>query len=186
MKIIVGIGNPGNEYKNTRHNLGFMVLDRFADYIRENLDKTKFNSLFKKISFDMSNGKWEYILLVKPQTYVNLSGTAVKKFIDYFEVGLKDVLVVSDDFNLPLGKVRIRKNGSSGGHKGLKSIIEKLGSLEFPRLRIGTGEPSTDPSDFVLNRFKKAELKKIQVAIETSVHIIRDWIEKGTDYCSKT
>jgi PTH1 family peptidyl-tRNA hydrolase len=130
MKLIVGLGNPGKEYQNTRHNLGFIVVDQLANKLNVELNKKKFNGLFFKTS--------EYILL-KPQTYMNNSGECIVAFLNYFCISLDNLLVIYDDIALPLGKFRYRCQGSDGGHNGMKNIIKLLRSKKFKRLRIGVG-----------------------------------------------
>jgi PTH1 family peptidyl-tRNA hydrolase len=130
MKLIVGLGNPGKEYVETRHNLGFLIIDQLASKLEVELNKQKFNGLYYQTK--------EYILL-KPQTYMNNSGECISAFINYFQISLDDLLVIYDDIALPLGKFRYRKQGSDGGHNGVKNIIEKLGKKNFQRLRVGIG-----------------------------------------------
>src|SRR5574344_36623 len=149
MKLVVGLGNPDPKYLKTRHNVGFMVVDSFAK---------KTGLTFKTVkSFvgETAMGK-DYILL-KPLTYMNLSGNAVSLVSHYYHVNPQDILVVSDDFNLPFAKIRLRDKGAAGGHNGLKSIISCLNTDEFKRLRIGLGDPGDDSIDFVLGRFSKTD-----------------------------
>ena len=128
MKLIVGLGNPGKEYENTRHNLGFVIIDQLASKLNVELNKKKFNGLYYQAS--------EYILL-KPQTYMNNSGECMAAFLNYFRIPLTNLLVIYDDIALPVGKFRYRCRGFAGGHNGIKNIIEKLGSQDFKRLRVG-------------------------------------------------
>jgi PTH1 family peptidyl-tRNA hydrolase len=130
MKLIVGLGNPGKEYENTRHNLGFVVIDQLANKLNVELNKKKFNGLYYQTQ--------DYILL-KPQTYMNNSGECIVAFLNYFQIELDNLLVIYDDIALPVGKFRYRLQGSAGGHNGVKNIIELLGSKHFKRLRIGIG-----------------------------------------------
>ena len=130
MKLIVGLGNPGKEYDNTRHNLGFVVIDQLASNLNIKLNKKKFNGLYCQST--------EYILL-KPQTYMNNSGECIMAFLNYFNISLTNLLVIYDDISLPIGKFRYRCQGSAGGHNGVKNIIELLGSKNFKRLRVGIG-----------------------------------------------
>lgn len=150
MKLIVGLGNPDKQYINTRHNVGFMVLDDFANATNLNFKPER------KFKGDICLTK-EFILL-KPMTYMNLSGESVQAVSSYYKILPKDILVISDDFNLPFEKLRLRASGSAGGHNGLKSIIQQLGSMEFNRLRVGIGDPGNDSVDFVLGKFSKNEL----------------------------
>ena len=154
-KLIVGLGNPGKEYENTRHNVGFMVLDDFASSICQQIDKEKFNGLYTDY---ISNN--EKIILLKPQKYMNLSGEVIQKFVNYFDIKIEDILVISDDINLPVGKLRIRSKGSSGGHNGLKNIELNLQTDEYKRLRIGvSNNKQIDLKDFVLGKFSKEDLE---------------------------
>ena len=136
MKIIVGLGNPGNEYAKTRHNVGFMLVDALAEHLNINLWKDKFNA-------QIAEGRigTEKILLVKPQTYMNNSGEAVGPLMRWYKVTPEDIIVAHDDMDIPAGTIRIRKKGSSGGHNGIKSLIAHLGSENFPRVRLGVGRP---------------------------------------------
>ena len=167
MRIVIGLGNPGREYALTRHNLGFMVVNRFAASHSLTFSRRKFKS---HIATGPVAG--EEVLLVKPQTFMNLSGDAVGPLVRFYRRPLSDLLVVYDDIDIPFGKVRLRASGSFGGHKGMKSIIAALGTSEFPRLRIGIrGElPFGDLSDYVLTGFtveEKAELEGIlQIACD--------------------
>ena len=130
MKLMVGLGNPGAEYQNTRHNLGFAVIDQLANQLKVELNKKKFNGLYCKTG--------EYILL-KPQTYMNNSGECVAAFLNYFQIPLDNLLIIYDDIALPLGNFRYRFQGSAGGHNGIKNLIEKLGTTKFKRLKVGIG-----------------------------------------------
>src|SRR3989304_2632589 len=162
MKIIVGLGNPGEKYLKTRHNLGFMVIDRLLQQTEMEYAQKKFQSLFCKKSVDQ-----EEIVLLKPQTFMNLSGVAVKEAVDMYKCSLNDLMVICDDLDMPLGKIRIRCSGGCGGHRGLESIADRLGSTDFSRLRIGIGRPAGgDPSGYVLSVFSKEEEHLTTEAIE--------------------
>ena len=144
MKLIVGLGNPGNEYAGSLHNVGFMAVNHFARKNSIRFDK-------KQAEARTGTGKVDgiQVLLARPQTYMNHSGLAVSRLVKKFKVGLEDLLVVYDDLDLPLGKIRIREDGSAGGHNGIKSIIHELGSQDFPRLRVGIGRPGDTDSDVI-------------------------------------
>lgn len=177
MKIIVGLGNPGTKYKNTRHNLGFEIIDSFAK--EEHIP-------FKINKFKAATGKGmigaDGVILVKPLTYMNNSGVAVRDIVYKVNLPLDNLLVVCDDFQLPLGKIRIRQKGSGGGHKGLDSIIQHLGSSDFPRLRIGIGEPANNEAvEYVLENFSRAERREIDRSIERAVTAIREWMVNGIE-----
>ena len=174
MKLIVGLGNPGKEYQNTRHNIGFMTLDHFA-----NTDnwKIKFSSLYTET---IVNG--EKILLIKPQTYMNLSGNALIEFVNFYKINLEDILVIHDDLDLPVGTYRLKINSSAGGHNGIKSIIERLGNNNFARLKIGiSNNKDIDTKDYVLGKFTKEELEIFEKLYPTFDDIIVSFITKGLD-----
>jgi PTH1 family peptidyl-tRNA hydrolase len=176
MKVIVGLGNPGSKYAGTRHNVGFDVID----YLAAAPGCTPFREKFEAFVAELKEGE-ETALLVKPLTFMNLSGRAVRAVIDFYKLPLGELLVVCDDFNLPLGKLRIRTKGSHGGQNGLRNIREQLGTDEYARLRIGVGEPSPgDAVDHVLSRFKPGERKAVQDAIATAAQAAITWIRQGT------
>ena len=148
MKLIVGLGNPGKKYENTRHNVGFLVLDNVANKLGLTIEQSKFNA--KYVEFFHNNEK---IVLIKPQTFMNLSGESVIKFVNYYDIDPENVLVISDDMNLDIGRMRIRTKGSSGGQKGIQNIIDHFGHNEFPRLRVGIGKnPKIDTVKYVLGK----------------------------------
>ncbi|TFB21036.1 aminoacyl-tRNA hydrolase [Filobacillus milosensis] len=175
MKCIVGLGNPGFKYRKTRHNIGFMVVDHIASDHGWKLSKSGFESHY---TVEHLNG--EKIILIKPQTYMNLSGQAVKKVMDYYDLEPEDVVVIYDDLDLPTGKIRLRQKGGHGGHNGIRSIIEQIGTKEFNRIRFGIGRPENDLPvvDYVLGKFPKATRKEVDVAIERSSHAVEDWMKK--------
>ena len=168
-RAIVGIGNPGREYAGTRHNVGFEVLDVLAGIARAN-----WRSGFSGIVTDYRHADFKVVLL-KPQTYVNLSGRSVGELSRYYDIEPDEVLVISDDYNLPLARLRLRLGGASGGHKGLTSIIGTLGP-DFHRLRIGIGEPKFEAADFVLSRFSPAEREVMDIAVRTAADAATDWL----------
>lgn len=173
MKLIVGLGNPGNEYSLTRHNVGFLVIDNFADMYGVSIDKKKFNGLYNEIFI---NG--EKVILLKPLSYMNLSGEVVKKYIDYFNIDISEILVISDDLSLDLGKFRLRLFGSSGGHNGLKNIEHMLGSNLFKRFRIGISDSgNVDTKNYVLGKFSNEEYKKILEILPKSSSVLKDFCE---------
>ena len=176
--IIVGLGNPGKEYAKTRHNIGFMFVDAIADSYKADfkLDK-KLQCMKAEI---IING--EKHILVKPITYMNLSGNSVRSVMDYYKKTPDDVIVIYDDMDLDLAKVRIRKNGSSGGHNGIKSIIACLNTQEFKRIRIGIGPHPQDAIDYVLGCFSKKEQAALDNVLMKSTNMIEDLIIKGMDY----
>lgn len=177
--IIVGLGNIGKEYECTHHNVGFMVLDEVA----------KANNLEFKLEKKHQAFVAEYIykgekhLLVKPTTYMNNSGISVRSIIDYYKKTNEDVLIIYDDLDLPLGQIRIRKNGSAGGHNGIKSIIAHLNTQEFSRVRIGIKkEKEMDTINYVLSKFSKKELDVLKPTLELMPRMIDDFLTNGTNY----
>ena len=171
MKLVVGLGNKGREYENTRHNMGFMLVDRYLQY--KNITdkfKDKFNAIY--IETTINNEK---VIFIKPMTYMNNSGIAVRAFIDFYKLNSEDILVISDDLDLDLGKFRLRRNGSSGGHNGLKSIISQLGTDNFKRLRIGISNDKDDVINYVLSKFSKKELGEIDTMFDTLVDVLDDY-----------
>ena len=171
MKLIVGLGNKGREYENTRHNMGFMLVDRYLQY--KNITdkfKEKFNAMY--IETTINNEK---VIFIKPMTYMNNSGIAVRAFVEFYKLNSEDILVISDDLDLDLGKFRLRRNGSSGGHNGLKSIISHLGTDNFKRLRIGISNDKDDVINYVLSKFSKKELNEIDVMFDTLVNVLDDY-----------
>lgn len=176
MKIIAGLGNPGARYRNTRHNIGFMVADLLAERWRTAFDREKHDSLIAETRID-----GERVLLVKPMTYMNNSGLALAQVLRNAPVTPDDVLVVVDEVDLPLGRVRLRAGGSAGGHNGLKSIIRSLGTQDFPRLRIGVGRDSAggDVVDHVLGTFTPAEFDERDRMVERAADAAAAWIARG-------
>ncbi len=171
MKLIVGLGNPGFEYENTRHNIGFMVLD---NYLKENPAawQKKFNGLYQTLTIQ---GKKVYFL--KPQTYMNLSGSSIQEFVHYFKINLADILVIHDDLDLKIGRFRLKTNSSAGGHNGIKSIINSLGTENFARLKIGISKiDNIDTKDYVLGKFKPDELTILENLYPTINALINDFL----------
>ncbi|MDB4349603.1 aminoacyl-tRNA hydrolase [Omnitrophica bacterium] len=178
MKLIVGLGNPGFKYRATRHNIGFMILDKIASRFGIRINNRLFSSLCGKGSIGESE-----VLLVKPLTYMNLAGKAVFEIVRKNDISLEDLLIIMDDVDLQLGRIRLRPGGSSGGHKGLRSIIEELETEDFSRLRVGIG-PKEDQgflSDYVLTPFKRAEKKRLGDSIERSCLCAEVWTREGTE-----
>ncbi len=179
MKIVIGLGNPGTKYTKTRHNIGFMVIDKFLKCCNVNFTKKYRDCIVNKCLIE-----GEEILFVKPQLYMNLSGIPTKRIAEKHNCNLNEILVILDDINLPLGKVRIREKGSSGGHNGLKSISGHLKTTYFPRLRIGIGNISSeDTKDFVLSRFTKEEKDVIEDSLDKACNAIRYWITEDINNC---
>ena len=175
--LIVGLGNPGREYAHTRHNAGFRCLDLIAEARNCKVDKLKFQGLYNQVSY---NGK--KLFLLKPQTYMNLSGRSVVQLSAYFNIPPQRIIVLFDDISLPPGRLRIRGNGSAGGHNGIKSIIQELGSQDFPRVKIGVGakpHPDYDLADWVLSGFSANEEKDLKVALDNGAKAALAIIDQG-------
>ena len=178
MRVIVGLGNPGFKYSKTKHNVGFDTIDIFAKRHFVKIRKKEHKALTGEC---MLNG--EKILLVKPQTYMNNSGEAVREIMDYYKADIADILVISDDLTLDIGVLRLRKKGSAGGHNGLKSIINCLGSEEFARLRIGIGKVPADWTviDHVLSRFDRRDRGTVKESMERAASAIECVLTEGVD-----
>ena len=177
--LIAGLGNPGDAYENTRHNIGFQVLDALGERQKKPIQRLKFKALTNL--FTISGEK---VLVMKPITYMNLSGEAVRPAADFYKIPPERILVVSDDTALPAGRLRIRKGGSAGGHNGLKSIIQHLGTDQFPRLRVGVGEkphPDYDMADWVLGRFTGEDRARMDQAVERAADAIECILKEGLD-----
>lgn len=176
--VIVGLGNPGVKYERTRHNVGFMVVDELAKQVGVRVRVRRFHA---RIATAEVNGKC--ILLVKPQTFMNLSGEAVQLIVHHYQLPLDRLLIILDDVNLPLGKLRIRPRGSHGGHRGLRSVIETLRTQNFPRLRIGIGKPPVgqDLVDYVLSPFAPDEEETLQLTIARATDAVFTFIAEGIE-----
>ena len=176
MKLIAGLGNPGKKYEHTRHNMGFDVVDLFAEMAKIDVDKEVFHGLLGRGKvFD------EDVMIFKPTTFMNLSGTAIKEVMDYFKIDIDDLIVVVDDMALEPGKIRLRLNGSSGGHNGLKNIIECLKSENFKRIRVGIGEPTFNNIDFVLSKPFKDEQPLFDMAVANAAEALKESLKNGFD-----
>lgn len=175
--LVVGLGNPGKEYAHTRHNAGFRALDVLADKLGGKVDKLKFQGLYCQV-----NDQGRKIFLLKPQTYMNLSGKSVLQLSSYFNIPPQRIIVLFDDISLVPGRLRIRGDGSAGGHNGIKSIIAELGSQDFPRVKIGVGgkaHPDQDLADHVLSGFSAKEEKDLKSAMERAADAALTIMEKG-------
>lgn len=181
VKLIIGMGNPGEKYAQTRHNVGFWIVDELASSLGVKINKQRYNSLYGKAVMGRDEqGPAISVILAKPLTYVNNSGLAVGALVNRYKVNIKDLLVIVDDFNLGLGTMRFRKKGGAGGHNGLKSIIGHLQTEEFSRIRVGIGPCEyEDASEFVLRKFKRSEIPEIEIAIHNCVHYILNLPIKG-------
>jgi len=175
VKLVVGLGNPGKQYEQTRHNVGWMVLDRLA----ERAGWTGRSRARDAAATVYGRYRGLDLMLVKPTTFMNLSGVAVRKVLARQRAPLDDLLVVVDDFALPLGRVRLREKGSAGGHNGLRSIIGELGSQDFARLRVGIGEPGRSATDHVLSRFRPDEKQLVEQVVDAAADAVEDWARDG-------
>ena len=177
--LLVGLGNPGDQYENTRHNVGFLVVEELADRAKVPVQKLKYRALTNTATIG-----GQKVLLMKPITYMNLSGEAVRQAVDFYKVPADHVLVVSDDTALAVGRLRIRKGGSAGGHNGLKNIIQHLGTDQFPRVRLGVGEkphPDYDLADWVLGKFQGEDKKAMDAAVKKAADAIECILSQGLD-----
>ena len=177
--LLVCLGNPGDKYENTRHNVGYMVADELAERQSKPIQRLKFKALTNTLTIS-----GEKVLVMKPITYMNLSGEAVRQGVDFYKIPPERVLVVSDDTALALGRLRIRTKGSAGGHNGLKNIIQHLGTDQFPRLRVGVGEkphPDYDMADWVLGRFTGEDKKTIDGAVKRAADAVECILAEGID-----
>jgi peptidyl-tRNA hydrolase, PTH1 family len=179
MKLIVGLGNPGENYKHTKHNAGFWVVEAIAKELDVSFNQRKFNSQWAQGKIENNS-----FILAKPLTYMNLSGNAVRSFVDYFKIALSDILIVFDDVHIELGTIRIRKSGSAGGHNGLRSIINDLGTSDIARLRFGVScsVPGRDLSDYVLSGFNKADEQIAKQMVIVAKDAGLSWLEKDIDF----
>ena len=170
MKLIVGLGNKGNEYNNTRHNVGFMVVDNYIN--KNNLTlKSKLDGLYAETIIND-----EKVIFLKPQNYINLSGDVINKYIKYFKIDIKDILVIHDDMDLEIGTFKIRYKGGSAGHNGLKNIEANLKTNEYKRIKIGISKNNIDKVDYVLGKFSSTELSKLNKVIDITYNIIEDFV----------
>jgi peptidyl-tRNA hydrolase, PTH1 family len=177
LKLVVGLGNPGTKYQGTRHNIGYELVDRLAQGGSSSTFSRKFEGLCAEIEID-----YRRVMLLKPETFMNLSGRSVGQAVRFLKLPLTDVLAVCDDLSLPLGKLRLRPGGTDGGQKGLRDIINHLGSDQFSRLRIGIGDrEQADAADFVLSRFRSTERPAIDDALILSSQAVAVWVTQGID-----
>ena len=180
--MIVGLGNPGKEYEFTRHNVGFRAADLLAGLLKTKIDRLKFKALTRLVTVDGRK-----VLLVRPQTYMNASGAAVGALASYYKVKPERILVIFDDISLPVGRLRIRKDGSAGGHNGIKSLIQSLGSDQFPRIKVGVGakpHPDYDLADWVLSKFTSNEEKDLAPALENAAKAALMIMDQGIEKAS--
>jgi PTH1 family peptidyl-tRNA hydrolase len=176
--LIVGLGNPDREYRGSRHNVGFMVLDQLAAHLETSFSRVKMNALMTAVRYGN-----ERLILIKPQTYMNLSGQAVSSFMRFYKLPREHLLVVYDDVDLPFETLRMKPNGGDAGQKGVRSIIQQLGTQEFPRLRVGIGRPPgrTSVSSYVLQNFSGPDKELLPLVLDQAVSAILHFIEHGLD-----
>lgn len=178
--LVVGLGNPGVQYENTRHNAGFMVADRLMEKCGGDFNKHKMESVYGECQIGKNR-----VLVMKPQTYMNNSGTAVSAVMNFYKIPDDKIIIVSDDISLPVGKIRIRRKGSHGGHNGLRDIFELLGTDDIMRVKIGVGEkpnPHYDLAAWVLGKFPKEDLDNLNTALENGTSAIEEIIKRGIDF----
>lgn len=179
MYLIVGLGNPEPEYTNTRHNMGFDVINVVAKKYGIDLSRTKFNSIYGSGIIED-----EKVLLLKPQTFMNLSGQAIKPFIDFYKISIENVIVIYDDMDIDIGDIKIRKKGGPGTHNGAKSVIHELVSEDFPRIRVGIGRPidEYDKIDYVIGKIEEEKYKALEVGINKAVEAVIDIMKNGLEH----
>lgn len=177
MKLIVGLGNPGKIYENTRHNIGFILIDAIAQQYNIKITKNKFNGLYEKININE-----EKIILLKPQKYINLSGEVIRDFVNFYKIDLSDILIISDDLDMPFGKIKIKSKGSSGGHNGLKNIELNLKTQNYKRIKVGiSNNKNIDTKDYVLGKLNKEEEKILNNIIKLIPDIFNDYLNLSFD-----
>lgn len=177
MKLVFGLGNPGRKYENTKHNIGFIAVDQLAQNLGLSFNRTKFNAVYAE-----GNIGAEKIVLIKPQTFMNLSGESVQPWVDYYNLTEEDIVVIYDDMDLPVGKIRLRVKGGSGGHNGMKSIIQHLGTKEFNRIRVGVGRPFPKQSviSHVISPFAAETIEDMKISVQTISDAIKHWADGHT------
>lgn len=178
MYLIIGLGNPEEEYSKTRHNMGFNTINKIAEKYDIKMNKTKFKGIYESAIIE-----GQKVMLVKPQTYMNLSGECVKEFVNFYKIEKEEIVIIYDDMDIEPGKIKIRKKGSSGGHNGIKSIIENLGTEEFPRIRIGIGRPTQkdDKINYVIGAIPEEENQKLQEGVEKAQEAVIEILKNGID-----
>ena len=175
MFLVVGLGNPGKEYENTRHNIGFKVIDNIAKENNIDINRQKFKGVYGE-GF-IANTK---VILLKPTTYMNLSVESIREVADFYKLSNEEIIVVYDDISLEVGRLRIREKGSAGGHNGIKSIIAHLGTDTFPRIKVGVGQPNVDLVKYVLGNFSNEEMEVLKESIDASTKAVEDIIKEDT------
>jgi PTH1 family peptidyl-tRNA hydrolase len=177
LKLIVGLGNPGKEYERTRHNIGFMAIDKIVDSLGLSFDRNKFNG-----DYCVTNVNGEKVIFLKPLEYMNLSGNVVGRFVSFFNIDVIDVLIIHDDLDLSLGRVKLRSRGSSGGHNGLKNIEANLGTQDYKRVKIGiSNDKRFDTKDYVLGKFSVSEMEVLNPILNMMPDLFNDFLNLSFD-----
>lgn len=177
MYVIAGLGNPGTQYENTKHNIGFITVDYLAEKHQISIKKLKHKALVGEGTIS-----GQKVLLVKPQTFMNLSGNSIREIVAYYKISMEELIVIYDDIDIPMGSLRIRKKGSAGTHNGMRSIVYDLQSDQFPRIRIGIGgERKGDLADYVIGGFQKSQIPVMEEAVRQAVAAVECMMEKGMD-----
>jgi PTH1 family peptidyl-tRNA hydrolase len=174
--LLIGLGNPGREYKDTRHNFGFMLIDRIAVRLNARGMRVQSKAIVTTATYEDRK-----LILAKPQTYMNLSGQSVQGLVNFYKIPLTNIMILSDDLDIPLGTIRIRAAGGPGGQRGLASVIESLGTKDFSRLRLGIGRPPgrMDPANFILQNFSRDEMKSISEILDTAADAVLEFVKNG-------
>ena len=178
MYLIVGLGNPEEEYSKTSHNMGFNTINKISQQYNIEVKQNKFQALYGSGMIEK-----EKVILLKPQTYMNLSGNSVKEVVDFYKIEKEKILVIYDDMDIEPGKIKIRKKGSAGGHNGMKSIIQMIGTEEFPRIRVGIGRPirKDDEINYVIGAIPEEDLKRLDEGIEKAQKAVEEILRNGVD-----
>lgn len=178
MYLVVGLGNPGEEYKKTRHNMGFNAIDMLCEKYGIEIKKEKFQG-----KYECSTIEQEKVILLKPQTYMNLSGESIRQFVNFYKIEPDKIIIIYDDMDINPGTIKIRKKGSAGGHNGMKSIIQNLGTEEFPRIRIGIGRPTKeeDQINYVIGQISNEEQEKLKIGVEKAQEAVIEILKNGID-----
>ena len=178
MYLIIGLGNPEEEYSKTRHNMGFNAINKIAEQYGIKVNKSKFQGLYESAIIE-----GQKVMLIKPQTYMNLSGECIKQFVDFYKISKEEILVIYDDMDIEPGKIKIRKKGGAGGHNGMKSIIKMLGTEEFARIRTGIGRPKHNGDDinYVIGAIPEEEIPKLQEGVEKAKEAVIEILKNGID-----
>ena len=178
MRLFVGLGNPGRQYEGTRHNMGYMAVDKFMELVHADFDRSGFKGVYGIVK---NPALAEPIIVLKPETFMNLSGESVVECASFYKIDVEDIVVVYDDMAIAEGQIRLRLDGSSGGHKGIQNIIDKLGTNKIKRIRVGIGEPTYDTIDYVLSKPLKEERPLIDEAINNAVNALKEILKENFD-----